>query len=223
MPGKIDPNARTPERIRRNFQRIARGGVTSVTVVAPLKNSSSGVFLALDPNGGLETSSTLLRVKLDTSPGITRGAGGIKLLLTDTSLLLSGSGVQVNLAANSGLTVASGLKIGAITTKGDLFVFSTLPTRLAVGTNNQFLQADSTQATGLKWATPFVYNEVPSGTQNGSNTNFTLANTPIAGTVMAHKNGLRLKPTTDFTVSGTTITYVVAPAAPDVLLVDYQK
>jgi hypothetical protein len=41
-----------------------------------------------------------------------------------------------------------------LTTKGDLFTFSTVDARLAVGTNGQTLVADSTAATGLKWATP---------------------------------------------------------------------
>jgi hypothetical protein len=41
-----------------------------------------------------------------------------------------------------------------LTTKGDLFTFSTVDARLGVGTNGQTLVADSTEATGLKWATP---------------------------------------------------------------------
>ena len=40
-----------------------------------------------------------------------------------------------------------------LTTKGDLFTFDTADARLGVGTNGQYLQADSTAATGLKWAT----------------------------------------------------------------------
>jgi hypothetical protein len=37
-----------------------------------------------------------------------------------------------------------------LTTKGDLYGFSTVDARLA-GTNGQVLSADSTQATGLRW------------------------------------------------------------------------
>jgi hypothetical protein len=39
-----------------------------------------------------------------------------------------------------------------LTTKGDIATYSTNPTRLAVGTNDYVLMADSAQATGLKWA-----------------------------------------------------------------------
>ena len=39
-----------------------------------------------------------------------------------------------------------------LTTKGDLFTFSTVDARLGVGTNGHILTADSTQTTGIKWA-----------------------------------------------------------------------
>jgi hypothetical protein len=41
-----------------------------------------------------------------------------------------------------------------LTTKGDLFTFSTVDARLAVGANDTVLTADSAEATGLRWATP---------------------------------------------------------------------
>jgi hypothetical protein len=41
-----------------------------------------------------------------------------------------------------------------VTTKGDLEGFSTVAARIPVGTNGQHLEADSTAALGVKWATP---------------------------------------------------------------------
>ena len=39
-----------------------------------------------------------------------------------------------------------------LTTKGDLYTYSTTDARLGVGTDGQILTADSTAATGIKWA-----------------------------------------------------------------------
>jgi hypothetical protein len=41
-----------------------------------------------------------------------------------------------------------------LTTKGDLFTFSTVNARLGVGTDGHVLTADSVAATGIKWAAP---------------------------------------------------------------------
>lgn len=50
--------------------------------------------------------------------------------------------------------VAIGGGASPLTTKGDLYTYSTTDARLGVGTNGQVLTADSAEATGLKWATP---------------------------------------------------------------------
>ena len=66
-----------------------------------------------------------------------------------------------------------------LTTKGDLYGFSTLDARVPIGTNNQVLTADSAQALGLKWATPTaaafsgasVYRSSAQSIPSGTNTN----------------------------------------------------
>ena len=70
-------------------------------------------------------------------------------------------------------------------------------------------------------------NEIPSGNIDGSNTTFTLARIPRAGTVSVYLGGVRLRSGAgnDFTHSGSsqTITMLVTPQSGDNLLVDYIK
>ena len=54
-------------------------------------------------------------------------------------------------------------------------------------------------------------NEVPTGTVNGSNTIFTLTNSAANNEAVVTLNGLKQKETTDYTLSGTTLTFTVAP------------
>lgn len=68
----------------------------------------------------------------------------------------------------------------------------------------------------------FADGEVPSGAINGSNVTFTLANTPTAGSVKVYLNGIRLKATSDYTISGATITMTYAPDTGSTLLADYR-
>ena len=44
--------------------------------------------------------------------------------------------------------------VSPLTTKGDLYGFSTLDARIPIGANDTVLTADSTQSLGLKWAAP---------------------------------------------------------------------
>jgi hypothetical protein len=71
----------------------------------------------------------------------------------------------------------------------------------------------------------FVTRETPTGTINGVNTTFTLANTPIANTEQVFLNGLLLEPGAgnDYTISGATITMLIVPATGDRLKANYQK
>jgi hypothetical protein len=62
------------------------------------------------------------------------------------------------------------------------------------------------------------YRVTPTGTVNGSNVVFTIADNVISGTEEVFKNGQLLAPTTDYTISyaaTTTITFVIAPSNAD--------
>ena len=60
----------------------------------------------------------------------------------------------------------------------------------------------------------FVVDETPSGTVNGSNVTFTLSQTPFDSldSVEIYVNGIKRDRVTEWTISGTTITFVTAPA-----------
>ena len=66
------------------------------------------------------------------------------------------AGVGISGGGTSGTVTITNSMATAIDAKGDLVAGTGADTfsRLAVGTNNQVLTADSTTATGLKWATP---------------------------------------------------------------------
>jgi hypothetical protein len=93
-----------------------------------------------------------------------------------------------------------------LTTKGDLFTFSTVDARIGVGANNTVLTADSAEATGLKWATPAggggkvlqvihasYSTEVSSSTTTFATTGLTATITPTLNTskilVLVSQNG----------------------------------
>lgn len=74
-----------------------------------------------------------------TNSGLQVGTGshGLSVKLDGTSLSISSAGVKV---------------APVVTSKGDIYTFDTANQRLAVGADNKGLIADSTQATGLRWA-----------------------------------------------------------------------
>ena len=81
--------------------------------------------------------------------------------------------------------------------------------------------------TGVLTSSSYVTREIPSGTINGTNPTFILANTPIAGTEIIFVNGIlqNVGAGNDYTISTTTITFLTGsiPQSGDVILVSYLK
>ena len=108
------------------------------------------------------------------------------------------------------------------TTYGDKRFYCTSNTGGTLGSTSVTYVQDTA---GTLSPTNFVVEETPSGTINGSNTSFTIANTPTAGTVKLYLNGVRQKSGAgnDYTISTNTITMTTAPVSGDVLIADYMK
>ena len=108
------------------------------------------------------------------------------------------------------------------TTYGDKRFYCTSNTGGTLGSTSVTYVQDTA---GTLSPTNFVTEETPSGSINGSNTSFTIANTPTAGTVKLYLNGVRQKSGAgnDYTITTITITMTTAPVSGDVMIVDYMK
>lgn len=101
-----------------------------------------------------------------------------------------------------------------------------------LSTANQGGTLDSTAITFINPITSgslsesnFVDKEIPSGSINGSNTAFVLANTPISGSEHVYLNGILQESGSgnDYTISGANITMLSAPLTGEKLRVTYRK
>jgi len=113
--GRIDPAAKSPSRIRRNWGRTTKGAITgTLNTVQPVTiDAQERLVLNIAANGGIDTAVGALQIKLDSNPGLVTGSGGLKILLDSTpGLVLGSGGIKVLLdATNPCLQLTSGLAV----------------------------------------------------------------------------------------------------------------
>jgi hypothetical protein len=141
------------------------GSATAKTASYVLVAADAGTTVAMSAAGATTiTVNTGLFAAGDTVFIQNRGAGactvtaGTATVATAGSLILPQNDAGIlYFTATGAATFYDFIQAGAVsplTTKGDLYTFSTSDARLGVGTNTHVLTADSAEATGLKWAAP---------------------------------------------------------------------
>lgn len=150
-----------------SLQQTAMGGgsATAKTASYVLVAADAGTTVAMNAAGATTiTVNTALFAAGDTVFIQNLGAGACTVTAGTATVATAGSLILPQNDAGILYFTATGASIfydyiqaGAVsplTTKGDLYTFSTSDARLGVGTNTHVLTADSAEATGLKWAAP---------------------------------------------------------------------
>lgn len=141
-------------------------------MAAPLgfKTFTTGeVLTAADTNGYLMQGIWTFADAAARNAAVTVPVEGNTCYLKDTDVIQVYSG--------SAWVTKSGSP-SPLTTKGDVYTFSTADARLAVGANDTVLTADSSTATGLKWATPAAGGMTLISTTTLSGTSVSLTSIP---------------------------------------------
>lgn len=228
-----------------NFQTVASAaGTTTLAVGSPKVTQITG---STTQTVKLPDATTLVAGQQYT---ITNRSSGVVTVNDNDSVLVqtmaSGSFLTVTVTS---ISSAAGAWDAAYTSAGGSGTVTTVSVASANGFAGSVANASTTPAItlttsitgvlkgngtaisaatlGTDYLAPsnFVTRETMTGLVNGSNTTYTLANAPIAGSEQLFWNGLLMEPGAgnDYTISGATITALSAPVSGDKLRVNYMK
>lgn len=157
------------------------------------------------------TNKTLTSPTITTPTGIVKGDVGLGNVDNTSDATKNSAAATLTNKTLTSPVINTGVSGTAIDTDGTLAANS--DTKLAS-------QKATKTYIDSKSSASWVFNETPSGTINGTNTVFTLAQ--AGSNFIVTKNGVVMKPTDDYTVSGgNTITFVSAPLTGSNILATY--
>ncbi len=226
-----DPSAATDGANKRYVDSVASGldvkqSVRASTTAALPSNTRTGNVLTATANGALSAQDGVTLVAADRVL-VKNEATGANNGIYDVTTVGDGSNPFV-------LTRSTDADSSAEVT-GGMFTFVNEGTLNAdtgwVLSTNDPITLNTTSLSFTQFSSAgvviFVDGETPSGTVDGVNDTFTLANTPTSGSVHVYKNGIRQRSGAgnDYTISGGTITFLAGnlPQTGDILLADYRR
>jgi hypothetical protein len=208
-----------------------------MTPLVPVEEGTTNadtLWLITADRGGTLGTTAVTSIQLPGPTDLLAGAGlarsgqTINFATADTSLTVNADNAQVNINSSGGLEVSSGVRVKLNGATLDRSASGMKVADQGIGPT----QLGAVAGTGLTGGagsaisvdyTKHVKRETPTGSINGSNVTFTLANTPVSGTEEVFLNGILQDAGAgnDYTISGGTITMLSAPVSGDKLRVNY--
>jgi len=205
--------AKSQSLLRTALDLSAASGQDVVSVAGDLSKGYVGQTRALAKYGIGLTQAQLKAMSFEeVQTRINTLFGGQATVAVDT---YSGALARLSVSANNAKEVIGGM--------GHPALYSLMDVSIVGITTGQSIKWD-----GIRWIpyTPTgggntsVFGEVP--TDSGDQTNFTLANTPVANTTRLYRGGAYQQLNVDYTLSTATITLSTALASGESLLCDYE-
>jgi hypothetical protein len=172
-------------------------------------------YIAIKAPDSIASNLTLTLPSADGANGqalVTNGSGVLSFTTLSTTLTYS-SGTATGDNTTTAFTISSGRSVNDVLIFVNGFMLTPTTDYTISGTTLTFVTAPATSA-------EITYRYLPLGgaytsanfTGNGSATTITIDAGRAVADVLVVVNGLTLVPTTDYTISGTTLTFVTAPA-----------
>ena len=172
-------------------------------------------YVAIKAPDSIASNLTLTLPSADGTNGqalITNGSGTLSFTTLSTTLTYS-SGTATGDGSTTAFTISSGRSVQDVLVFVNGFMLTPTTDYTISGTTLTFQTAPASSA-------EITYRYLPLGgaytsadfTGNGSATTITIDSGRAVADVLVVVNGLTLVPTTDYTISGTTLTFATAPA-----------